>query len=71
MRRDIFTPEQDAFRLMVREFVEREVVPCYAGWEQAGELPRGFFRKLGEPGVMGMAIPEKYGSTARTTTAIT
>jgi hypothetical protein len=29
---------------MVREFIEREVVPGYAGWEQAGELPRAFFR---------------------------
>ena len=64
MRRDNFTPEQDAFRLMVREFVERQVVPCYAGWEQAGELPREFFRKLGGLGVMGMAIPEKYGGAA-------
>ena len=49
---------------MVCEFVEREVVPCYAGWEQAGELPRGL-RKLGEPGVMGMAIPEKYGGAGQ------
>jgi len=32
---------------MVREFVEREVVPCYAGWEQAGELPRGGTLTLG------------------------
>ncbi len=61
MRRGIFTPEQDDFRLMVREFIEREVVPAYPGWEQAGELPREFFRQLGSLGVMGMAIPERYG----------
>jgi acyl-CoA dehydrogenase len=61
VRRDIFTPEQDAFRLLVREFVEREVVPYYPGWEEAGELPREFFTKLGDLGVMGMAIPEEYG----------
>ena len=65
MRRDIFTSEHDAFRLMVREFIEREVVPHYAGWEQAGEIPREFFGKLGELGVMGMAIPEKYGGAGQ------
>jgi acyl-CoA dehydrogenase len=46
---------------VVREFVEREVVPLYAEWEQAGELPRKFFRQLGALGVMGMAVPEEYG----------
>lgn len=61
MRRGIFTPEQDDFRLMVREFIEREVVPAYPEWEKAGELPREFFRKLGALGVMGMAIGEEYG----------
>jgi acyl-CoA dehydrogenase len=65
MRRNIFTQEHDAFRLMVREFIEREVVPCYADWEKAGELPREFFRKLGDLGVMGMAIPEKYGGAGQ------
>jgi acyl-CoA dehydrogenase len=61
VRRDVFTPDHEAFRLLVREFVEREVVPSYAEWEQAGELPRKFFRQLGALGVMGMAIPEEYG----------
>jgi Acyl-CoA dehydrogenase, C-terminal domain/Acyl-CoA dehydrogenase, N-terminal domain len=41
MRRDIFTPEHDAFRLMVREFIAREVVPCYADWEKAAEIEAG------------------------------
>ncbi len=61
MRRGIFTPEQDDFRLMVREFIGREVVPAYPEWEKAGEMPRDFFRKLGGLGVMGMAIPGEYG----------
>jgi acyl-CoA dehydrogenase len=65
VRRDIFTPDQDAFRQMIREFVEREVVPSYDEWESAGEIPREFFAKLGELGVMGMAIPEKYGGAGQ------
>jgi acyl-CoA dehydrogenase len=63
MRRDIFTAEQEDFRLLVREFVAREIVPHYADWERAGQVPREFFRKLGDIGVMGMAIPEKYGGS--------
>ena len=63
--RDVFTPEQEDFRLLVREFVTREVVPHYAEWEHAGEAPRSFFRALGEIGVMGMAIPEEYGGSGQ------
>ena len=63
IRRDVFTAEQDDFRLMIREFVEREIVPHYPEWEKAGQAPRSFFRSLGEIGVMGMAIPEKFGGS--------
>jgi acyl-CoA dehydrogenase len=65
IRRDVFTPEQEDFRLLVREFVAREVVPHYAEWEQAGEAPRSFFRSLGSIGVMGMAIPEEFGGSGQ------
>jgi acyl-CoA dehydrogenase len=63
LRLAVFTAEQQEFRQLIREFTEREIVPRYAEWEQAGEVPRSFFRKLGEIGVMGMAIPEKYGGS--------
>jgi acyl-CoA dehydrogenase len=63
IRRDVFTAAQEDFRLLVREFVAREIVPHYGEWEKAGEAPRSFFRALGAIGVMGMAIPEKYGGS--------
>jgi acyl-CoA dehydrogenase len=58
MKRDLFTPEQEDFRLLIRDFVAKEVVPRYGEWEKLGHIPREFFRKLGDIGVMGMAIPE-------------
>ncbi|KAA9156204.1 acyl-CoA dehydrogenase [Amycolatopsis acidicola] len=61
MRRDIFTPDHEAFRESVRDFIGNEVVPHYADWEKAGRLPREIFGKLGSLGVLGMAIPEEYG----------
>jgi acyl-CoA dehydrogenase len=61
VRREIFTPDHEAFRLLVRDFIAKEVVPHHAEWEQAGRLPREIFEKLGALGVLGMAIPEEYG----------
>jgi acyl-CoA dehydrogenase len=66
LQRTVFTAEQEDFRLLIREFVEREIVPQYAEWEKAGEAPRSFFRSLGAIGVMGMAIPEKFGGGGNT-----
>jgi acyl-CoA dehydrogenase len=62
-RRGLFTAEQEDFRLVIREFIEKEVVPSYPEWEKLGHAPREFFRKLGDIGVMGMAIPEEYGGS--------
>ena len=61
MRRTIFTEEHESFRTMTRAFMEAEVVPHFPEWEKTGYLPRALFAKLGELGVMGMAIPEEHG----------
>lgn len=54
MRRDIFAPEHEDFRAVVRAFVAKEVVPVFPAWEDAGVVPREVFRRLGDLGVMGM-----------------
>lgn len=61
MQRDLFNEDHEAFRKVVRDFVEKEVAPAYSDWEKAGRMPREVFRKLGTLGVLGMAIPEEYG----------
>jgi acyl-CoA dehydrogenase len=61
VRRDLFTEDQEAFRQLAREFVEKEVVPQYPEWEKGGRLPRGVFERMGELGLLGMAIGEEYG----------
>jgi acyl-CoA dehydrogenase len=65
-RRGLFTQEQEDFRLLIREFIEKEVVPHYADWEMLGHVPREFFKTLGDIGVMGMAIPEEFGGSGNT-----
>ncbi|WP_133901298.1 acyl-CoA dehydrogenase family protein [Actinophytocola oryzae] len=61
MRRTLFTAEHEDFRVMVRGFLEREVVPVYEQWREAGLVPRELFTDLGKLGVMGMSVPAEYG----------
>jgi acyl-CoA dehydrogenase len=61
VRRDIYTPDHEAFRSLARDFIEKEVVPHYPDWERAGRMPREVFGRLGELGLLGVAIPERHG----------
>ncbi|GBL58380.1 acyl-CoA dehydrogenase domain-containing protein [Pseudomonas citronellolis] len=56
----------DSHRLVrdsVRRFVEREILPHIADWEEAEEFPRELYRKAGEAGVLGIGYPEAYGGS--------
>jgi alkylation response protein AidB-like acyl-CoA dehydrogenase len=61
MRRTIFEPEHDLFRSAFRQFLDKEVVPRYDEWEAAGIVDRAVYRKAGEHGFLGMAVPEQFG----------
>ena len=45
----------------VRDFCERQVKPFARRWDEAGTFPLETVRRLGELGVMGMTVPERYG----------
>jgi acyl-CoA dehydrogenase len=55
------TPERDALRKTVRDFVEREILPHVDEWERSGELPRALHRKAGDAGLLGAPYPEAVG----------
>ncbi|MFD5851841.1 acyl-CoA dehydrogenase [Cytobacillus pseudoceanisediminis] len=57
-----FTEEQEMMRKMVRDFAQTEIAPFVEKMEQ-GEFPREILRKMGELGLMGIPIPEKYGGS--------
>ncbi|MDF2234980.1 acyl-CoA dehydrogenase family protein [Albimonas sp. CAU 1670] len=60
-----FVPEElRMLRAQVRRFVEAEIVPHGEAWEEAGEIPRELFRKLGALGLLGMQHEEAYGGSA-------
>ena len=56
-----FHEEHNMFRQSVRKFVEAEIVPHHAQWEQDGMVSREVWRKAGESGFLCMEVPEEYG----------
>ncbi len=56
-----FTDEHEMLRRTVRAFVEKEVVPHVDAWEETGRIPRAFWRRLGELGLLGLVFPTEYG----------
>ncbi|WP_406444473.1 acyl-CoA dehydrogenase family protein [Streptomyces sp. NBC_00631] len=61
MRRTLFERDHQDFRLLVRDFIAREVLPVYEDWRHAGLVPRDLFTSMGKLGILGAAIPEEYG----------
>ena len=61
MRRTVFNADHEAFRQVLRDFIEAEVLPHYQEWYDAGIVPRDFYYKLGELGLFGIEVPEEYG----------
>ncbi|ALC86571.1 MULTISPECIES: acyl-CoA dehydrogenase [Bacillaceae] len=57
-----FTEEQLMMRNMVRDFAKTEIEPFIERMEQ-GEFPREIIKKMGELGLMGITVPEKYGGS--------
>src|SRR6266850_4929078 len=61
IKRDLFNEDHEAFRDMVRRFVEKEIVPFHAQWEHDGIVPRELWLKAGAAGMLCCTVPEKYG----------
>jgi acyl-CoA dehydrogenase len=55
-----FTEEQQMMRKMVQDFAQREVLPEIERMEKEERFPSEVIQKMGELGIMGIPIPEKY-----------
>ena len=55
--------ELDAFRASARRFVEREIAPHVAAWDEAETFPRALYAQAAEAGLIGLGYPEEYGGT--------
>ncbi|HDQ72020.1 MAG TPA: acyl-CoA dehydrogenase [Chloroflexi bacterium] len=56
-----FSPEHQALRRMIREFVKNEVAPIAAEIDREHRVPMEVMRKLGEVGLLGVCFPQAYG----------
>src|SRR5258707_12437156 len=61
IERTIFHEEHEIFRQTVRRFVDREIVPFHAKWEEDGIVPRALWLKAGAAGLLCCTVPEEYG----------
>jgi len=55
------TEEQEMMRKMVRDFAQKEITPFIPVMEEKDEFPLQIVKKLGETGLMGIPVPEKWG----------
>ncbi|MEU9852766.1 acyl-CoA dehydrogenase family protein [Streptomyces sp. NPDC047974] len=61
MKRTLYTEDHEAFRAVVRTFLEKEVLPHYAQWEKDGIVSREAWLAAGRQGLLGLAVEEEYG----------
>ncbi|MFQ5865174.1 MAG: acyl-CoA dehydrogenase family protein [bacterium] len=55
--------EQQMLKSLAREFSEKEVAPLAAEIDREERFPRETFQKMADVGLLGIAIPEKYGGS--------
>ena len=56
-----FTEDQEMLRKIAREFVEREVAPYAADWDEEDVCPAQLWPVIGSLGFFGIFVPEQYG----------
>jgi alkylation response protein AidB-like acyl-CoA dehydrogenase len=61
MRRNFYEADHEAYREIARTFVEREVVPNQARWEQERSIDRHAWKVAGAQGLIGMLVPPEFG----------
>ena len=55
------TPEHGEWRTQLRRFIDREIMPYAAEWDEAGKIPDKLWPKAAEVGILGLGYAEKYG----------
>lgn len=61
MKASYITEEHEILRKSLKQFLEKEAYPYYEEWEKKGEVPRSFWKKLGEQGYLCPWLSEEYG----------
>lgn len=63
MERSVFDSGHESFRDALRRFMDKEIAPFHAQWEEQGYVDRAVWRKAGGNGFLCMTMPEAYGGS--------
>jgi len=55
------TQDHQSIRQLARDFAEREAAPRIKGMDERGEYDPRITKRMGELGLLGVCLPEKYG----------
>jgi alkylation response protein AidB-like acyl-CoA dehydrogenase len=55
--------EHEAFRLVVRDFAEKEIAPHAAMWDEKEIFPLDAVAKMADLGLFGLVFPEEWGGS--------
>ena len=58
------SPEHQALADLCRSFAQREITPYAGEWAEKEFFPSHVFRQMGDLGLMGMLVDERYGGSA-------
>lgn len=65
----LYSEDELLVRDTVREFVSGEIIPIIEQYNRKGEFPRHLIPKMGELGLFGSTLPQKYGCAEMNNTA--
>ena len=56
----------DQVAQMARDFARQNIKPFVMEWDESQEFPKHVFQQMGQLGLMGILVPEKYGGAGLT-----
>jgi acyl-CoA dehydrogenase len=57
----LYTPAHEAFRMRLREFCNKQVIPSVDEWEKKHLVPRTVWQAMGRNGFLCTSVPREYG----------
>ncbi|MBT8148791.1 MAG: acyl-CoA dehydrogenase family protein, partial [Gammaproteobacteria bacterium] len=61
LRNPHLTAEHEEWRAQLRRFIDKEIMPYAAQWDEDGELPDELWQKAAGVGILQVGYPEEYG----------
>ncbi|MBP6154108.1 MAG: acyl-CoA dehydrogenase family protein [Chitinophagales bacterium] len=62
LKRDVYSSEEHLMlQKMCQQFIEKEIMPYHAEWEEQGQVSREVWTKAGETGLLCLDVPSEYG----------